>query len=63
MSFCLEARVRNDGVVAGYERKGDVTSIGSLWVVSERWMCRDQLYVPWGPQCPVSAREPLAAGT
>jgi hypothetical protein len=34
VSFCLEARIRYDGVVSGDKRQGDVTSIWPLQVVS-----------------------------
>jgi hypothetical protein len=48
MSLCFETRIRDDGVVAGYEGKRDVTSIGSLWVVSTLHVYCEHLDVPWG---------------
>jgi hypothetical protein len=38
MSFCFEARIRYDGVVAGYEGEGDVAVIGSLRGISTLFM-------------------------
>jgi hypothetical protein len=46
VSFCFETRVRDDGVVARYEGKGDVTSIGSLRIVSTLHVCCKQSDVP-----------------
>jgi hypothetical protein len=38
MPFRFEARIRYDGVVAGYESEGDVAVIGSLRGISTLFM-------------------------
>jgi hypothetical protein len=62
-SFCFEACIRYNGVVAGNEGKGDVAAIGSLCTMSMMSQHYGALYVPLGPRCLVSARARLVAGT
>lgn len=63
MPFRFEARIRYDGVVAGDEGKRNVAAIRSLYSISMVLMHYDASYIPWGPQCLVSVREPPVVGT